>query len=397
MPGLVALLLSISFPGIADDTPSRSLPTLMRTKTVTPVHALPRSASRIIARVQRDAVLRVTWERRGRGCRGGWMKREGGGFVCSDRLAPTDETVPRPSPLDLPGLLEGIDGYRVLRGGSPLFQKLKHIDRRRPFILLFKGAVLAVRRTVDRYGTSYLETREGWFARAERTEKLEPALGSLAIDVGDGGPWGVVVGRQAGVRAAPEKNAEVTRPLPRWSVFPAEDIGAEGGADGWFPLRAGGFVSDDDVARVRPAPVPPDLGPDECWIAVDVKEQLFHAYEGGRLVRVVPCSTGAAGNTRAGSYRVEWKRRLQTMLLRRGHLRVEDVQWVMYYDRRRSIAIHAAYWHQDFGRPVSHGCVNLPPPDARWAYKWAQPFSRPEDSENLAIPDEPGTRVIVFE
>ncbi|HUT78976.1 MAG TPA: L,D-transpeptidase [Polyangia bacterium] len=390
-------LLSVPPPAVANDLPPGRQPTLMRTRAVTPVHTLARSASRTTARVNADAVLRVTLEGRGKGCRGPWMKREGGGFVCSDRLVTTDEAVPRPAPVDLPDLLEGIVGYRVLRGGSLLYEKLEHIDRRKPHILLTKGAVLAVRRTIDRYGATYHETREGWYARAERTEQLAPALGSLAVVAGDRDPWGVVVGERAAVRDVPAEDAVIGRPLARWSALPTEAIGAEAAADGWFGLRAGGFIRDADIARVRPAPAPAGLGPDERWIAVDLAEQLFHTYEGTRLLRVIPCSTGASGNTRPGGYRVQWKRRVQTMRPRAGHQRVEDVQWVLYYDRRRSIAIHAAYWHHDFGRPVSHGCVNLPPPDARWVYEWASPRSLPEDSQNLAGRSDPGTRVIVFE
>jgi lipoprotein-anchoring transpeptidase ErfK/SrfK len=325
------------------------------------------------------------------------MERAGGGYLCSDRLGPTSEGAPRPSPLDLPGLLEGIEGYRVLRGGSHLYERLENIDRRRPHILLTRGAILSVRRTFERYGAALHETREGWFARAERTEQLAPAPDSLAVEAGAEGLFAVVVGEQAAVRAAAAADAAIVRVLPRWSALSADAIGAQAPADGWFPLRPGGFVTDSDLARVRPAPLPGDHGPEERWIAVDLGEQLFHAYEGARLLRVVPCSTGATGNTRPGAYRIQWKRRLQTMLPRAGHQRVEDVQWVMYYERRRGIAIHAAYWHRDFGRPVSHGCVNLPPADARWAYEWAAPRSLPEDSENFQTRDEPGTRVIVFE
>ena len=69
----------------------------------------------------------------------------------------------------------------------------------------------------------------------------------------------------------------------------------------------------------------------------------------------------------------------------------------MYYQRRRSIAIHAAHWHDDFGTPVSHGCVNLTPDDARWLYEWALPYSRPEDSESFATARYRGTRILVFE
>ena len=47
-----------------------------------------------------------------------------------------------------------------------------------------------------------------------------------------------------------------------------------------------------------------------------------------------------------------------------------DVTWVMYF-KEGGYALHAAYWHNDFGHQASHGCVNLKPEDAQWLYNWA--------------------------
>jgi lipoprotein-anchoring transpeptidase ErfK/SrfK len=49
---------------------------------------------------------------------------------------------------------------------------------------------------------------------------------------------------------------------------------------------------------------------------------------------------------------------------------LEDVPWTMYFDEAR--ALHGAYWHNGYGYPRSHGCVNLSPGDARWLYEWAE-------------------------
>jgi lipoprotein-anchoring transpeptidase ErfK/SrfK len=48
-----------------------------------------------------------------------------------------------------------------------------------------------------------------------------------------------------------------------------------------------------------------------------------------------------------------------------------DVPWVAYFSE--GYALHAAYWHDDFGTPKSHGCVNLSPADARWLFQWTEP------------------------
>lgn len=49
---------------------------------------------------------------------------------------------------------------------------------------------------------------------------------------------------------------------------------------------------------------------------------------------------------------------------------VPNVPYVMYYDR--GYGIHGAYWHNNFGTPVSHGCVNLAPNHAKWLFDWAE-------------------------
>jgi len=344
--------LSLCPPGEAagaEPDPSGRFDKSMRTRDTVLVYTNPRRSAHRVSRIAPGAVIRVDGTGLRKGCREGWMEREGGGFVCARYLAPAGEDAPGPAAEDLPGVLEGVAGWSVVRGGSRLFKRLKDVDAGHVYKWLYGGSTLMVRETVTRYGEEYHRTRAGWWATAGNTSRLPEPVRTLRLEVGEG-------------EAAP----------------------------GSVRLRAGASAS------VRPAPEPPQLGPDEKWIAVDLEQQLLHAYVGERLVMVVPCSTGLKGNTRPGRYRIQWKRRLQTMQLRGGHVRVEDVQWVMYYDRRNSIAIHAAYWHSDFGRPMSHGCVNLPTEDARWLYEWSLPRSMPEDSESFQSEENPGTRVVVF-
>ena len=52
------------------------------------------------------------------------------------------------------------------------------------------------------------------------------------------------------------------------------------------------------------------------------------------------------------------------------YYRVEDVPYVMYFDNLGD-ALHGTYWHNNFGTPMSHGCVNLPMDVAAWMYEWA--------------------------
>jgi lipoprotein-anchoring transpeptidase ErfK/SrfK len=57
-------------------------------------------------------------------------------------------------------------------------------------------------------------------------------------------------------------------------------------------------------------------------------------------------------------------------------------------------AIHGTYWHGDYGRPRSHGCVNVPPDAARWIFRWTDPVTPPDVVANGSS-KEPGTPIIV--
>lgn len=104
-------------------------------------------------------------------------------------------------------------------------------------------------------------------------------------------------------------------------------------------------------------------------ILVNLSEQRIYAYENGVLMRAVTVSTGLPGTpTVTGDYRVYWKLNSQTMSGPGYYL--PGVPWVMYF--YQGYAIHGTYWHNNFGQPMSHGCVNLPTPDAQWFFNWAE-------------------------
>lgn len=104
------------------------------------------------------------------------------------------------------------------------------------------------------------------------------------------------------------------------------------------------------------------------WIEVDRYGQTLTAWEGGRPVRTFVVSTGKRSTpTRSGTYSVQSKYR-STYMQGRGYY-VPDVPYAMFYSG--GYAMHGAYWHNRFGTPVSHGCVNLRVSQARWLYNWA--------------------------
>jgi lipoprotein-anchoring transpeptidase ErfK/SrfK len=108
-------------------------------------------------------------------------------------------------------------------------------------------------------------------------------------------------------------------------------------------------------------------------IMVSVGQQMMWAFYDSEVVSSSSVSTGKPGfETPLGTYAIMNKIPSQTMegVLGGEYYNVPDVPWVMYFTEG-GVALHGAYWHSDFGTPVSHGCVNLPMDVAEWLYDWA--------------------------
>ncbi|HFQ95127.1 MAG TPA: LysM peptidoglycan-binding domain-containing protein [Anaerolineae bacterium] len=104
------------------------------------------------------------------------------------------------------------------------------------------------------------------------------------------------------------------------------------------------------------------------WIEVDLSQQRLYAHENGQIVFTTLISSGRSPyHTPIGRFRVWAKVRRQTMS--GPGYRLPNVQWVMYFAGEN--AIHGTYWHNNFGHPMSHGCVNATNKAARWLYNWA--------------------------
>ncbi len=109
------------------------------------------------------------------------------------------------------------------------------------------------------------------------------------------------------------------------------------------------------------------------WIDVNLTAQTTTALEGDTVIKAVLASTGTAVHkTPVGSFAIRSKVASQTMSGGYGadYYYLPGVPWVMYFFEEN--ALHGAYWHTNFGHPMSHGCVNLAVEDAKWLYDWAE-------------------------
>jgi len=104
------------------------------------------------------------------------------------------------------------------------------------------------------------------------------------------------------------------------------------------------------------------------WIDVNLSQQMVYAYEGDVAVNSFLTSTGTwQYPTVTGKYKV-YVKYISTRMTGPGY-DLPNVPYVMYF--YKGYGIHGTYWHNNFGTPMSHGCVNLSIPDAEWLYYWA--------------------------
>ncbi len=114
--------------------------------------------------------------------------------------------------------------------------------------------------------------------------------------------------------------------------------------------------------------LPSGVYPDERWFDIDLSAQRMHAYDGNKLIRTFVVSTGLPGTpTVIGRFRV-YVKYTATLMAGPGYY-LPNVPWTMYF--YNGYGIHGTYWHNNFGTPMSHGCVNMKNADAEWAFNFA--------------------------
>jgi lipoprotein-anchoring transpeptidase ErfK/SrfK len=146
-----------------------------------------------------------------------------------------------------------------------------------------------------------------------------------------------------------------------------------GAPAGPFSDAAAGDAAAEPPADQPAAPAPIVFRADapadgKKWIEVDISDQRLTAWQGDVPVFETTVSTGKPGfRTLPGVFNVY--RKYEKTRMTAYDYDTPDVPWTMYYSG--GFAIHGAYWHNNFGTPVSHGCVNLRVPEAQALYEWA--------------------------
>lgn len=144
------------------------------------------------------------------------------------------------------------------------------------------------------------------------------------------------------------------------------------------------------VPAAELTPLSPGVPAQDKRIEVDLPGQWIQCYEGSRSVMTTRISSGrlqADGTywTPTGGFVTFRKRPSRHMA--EGNLAtgydLPGVPWVCYITDN-GVSFHGTYWHNDFGVPRSHGCINMTPASAKWLYRWTTPVV-PADQQEVWV------------
>lgn len=254
-------------------------------------------------------------------------------------------------------------------------------------------------------------TKYGWLY-SSWVQPVEHKINPVMERVPRNGFWAEVSVPFVEMRTAPKDTATRLYRLYYSSVHLVIGQVRDERGDVWYQLKDDQYESRVEFVRaeaLRPIPrsemTPLSPFAKDKRLEVSLKEQKVFAYEGDTLVWSTRCATGAAFTiegvgvvdftTPTGEHTVVRKRPSRHMMGFIGRADEYDLPGVPFctYFTEAGAAVHGAYWHNDFGHPRSHGCVNVLADDAKWVYRWSMPVAAYDDV--LLTVDKGGTAIVV--
>jgi hypothetical protein len=279
---------------------------------------------------------------------------------------------------------------------------------------LVKGFYVAVDKEFNWNDRNWFKTTAALVAPADRFADATPST-LQGIELADTDPSqgvGFVLSSQASKYQVDLERKQVVSlgSIPKFTVARLTGRTAELPTGVYRETTEGWWMKSSDGTYTDPGPPPETLAQDEKWIDVNLSRQTLVAFEGAKPIYATLVASGRHAadpndklhdhRTIQGAFRIREKHISVTMDgdgPAPGDMpySIEDVPYVMYFEG--SYALHAAFWHQNFGHETSHGCVNLSPLDAKRLFFWTDPKLPIGWHGVLASEDNAGTRVLVHE
>lgn len=284
-----------------------------------------------------------------------------------------------------------------------------------PFVAryMLKGFYVAIDKTIRWNGRAWYKTTKGLVAPADRMWQAPGAVFRGAEIDGEvmTFPLAFVYGSKKSV-VTYEIDETTLKMKPKgvakkWEPLPLTGKTLTVAGREYLQLKDGSFIVSSAVRRTTPNPRPPEIGEKERWLDIDISQQMLVAFEGDTPKYATLISTGRESkikdkdhSTPRGMWRIREKHIVTTMDgdgTAAGDLpySIEDVPYVMYFFK--SYATHGAFWHQNYGSQMSHGCVNMSPLDAKWVFYFAGPDLHEGYAGAWATKDHQGAYVVVHD
>lgn len=153
------------------------------------------------------------------------------------------------------------------------------------------------------------------------------------------------------------------------------------------------------LPEVAPTSVLGEVSSEEKWIEIDLSDQKLIAWEGSNNFLETLISSGKWGKTPTGDFRI-WSKFKYTKMsggnkALHTYYYLPNVPYTMYF--YKDFGLHGTYWHNNFGTPMSHGCVNMPTVAAEKVFYWSTPVLAEGKNAVTSSKDNLGTRVIIHD
>lgn len=250
----------------------------------------------------------------------------------------------------------------------------------------------------------WYKTEGGYIHSAYVQPVRNEPQGAAVTEVSEPGFWAEVSVPIAEARWRPG-SAYVARRLYYGTVYRVVSAVQDEEGGWWYQLlegitySPGPYVPASTLRYIHPGELAPiSVGHPDKWIHIDLSTHMLTCYEGGTGVFSTVFASGLPDTrTPLGEFPVLYKRKTRRMMGGEGddEYDLPGVPFPTYFTWS-GVAIHGTYWHNDYGRAKSHGCVNVPSEAAKWIYRWVEPVSAYDVYTQKADPEtDPGTRVVV--